>query len=313
MLLQASLYKASLTILLSITCVLLMFVDMGMGVSERLKEALWSFGHVAAFALWTYILLLFASHLLPRGFYTRLLFVVFLSLVVGVIIEVLQPFFNRSRQYEDLWLNCLGTLSAMLFIDPGRVVIPYAILRSLQGLLFIIAVGLLSPAAATMTDEIYARYQFPVLTDFELTSQAGRWAGDEILTIASGVVKGRQMLRVPLATTSYTGPRLKYFPGDWRGYTMLWLRLYNPDDAVLAITCIIHDSHYILSQPDFRQRYQRDFVLQPGWNSFYITLEAIENGPQLRKMNMSQLNSIGFYAYNLPQERIIYIDRIWLD
>ena len=52
---------------------------------------------------------------------------------------------------------------------------------------------------------------------------------------------GRASLRVDLNTDLYSGPALRYFPGNWQGWKRISFNIYNPDTEPIRLVCKIND------------------------------------------------------------------------
>jgi hypothetical protein len=169
------------------------------------------------------------------------------------------------------------------------------------------------PFAKAAADEVLARMQFPVLSDFETPFEIDRWAGNAELSIDNQVhFHGRSSLKIVLNTSNYSGAALRYFPGNWLNYEYLHMSIFNPLDESLKVTCRIHDRHHADAIQAYDDRFNMGRVLRQGWNQIVIPLEEVKNAPKSRKLDLQEVQNIGVFVYRLRQPRVIYIDEVAL-
>ncbi len=308
--------KLFITLFLSLVSFVLLFTEVPESLSERLVDAIWSFGHVITFALWTYLLVLLKPRFLPANFYSRLFCVVFIAVIAGGMVEIIQPYFHRRRELGDVWLNVLGALAAVIYIMPERKNIRRGMRWSLQMLLFVGLSVQLYPAAMTATDEVRSYWDFPLLSTFDSTHESGRWKyynnGDPFRVVhgINGYAEG--MLEITLSPAEYSGIKLAFLPKNWSQYDSLEIKFYNPDTNDIQIDGIVHDEAYLSRPKNLRKEYHKVFTLQPGWNTSIIPLHGLERDPKWGTLDLTSIASFGLFAYKLPYERLLYLDSVRL-
>jgi hypothetical protein len=118
-----------------------------------------------------------------------------------------------------------------------------------------------------------------VLNDFEKWNDRMNmyWQGGEFTTALSRkhVTHGATSLEIERRPSENIELATVHFPKNWAGYDRMQFDLYNDSDTKAAVWVRLGDRYdakkfYIASQ-----KYARDFLLQPGWNTVSIPLDDI--------------------------------------
>jgi VanZ family protein len=281
--------------------------------STRSFQCFWDLGHIVFFALGAIFLLSFSKRLSGKTFWQQFFWVILITIVLGVSIEMTQAGLNRTPSVSDMLRNIGGSLLALFFLNPSRQLISRGKLKTLQMLTLLFIVFFLYPLTGALTDEWIARKDFPVLSDFETPMEASRWNGGAEIEISRDVAQSRRSsLKVFLNTSKYSGTFLEYFPRNWKGYSALSFEAYNPNSEPLQITCRLHDRQHMRGIQYYSDRFNKRYLLKKGWNTVRIDLEEVANAPKTRKMDMGEIYALGIFAIQLPQPRVIYLDNVRL-
>lgn len=280
---------------------------------RSIKE-LWNLGHVLYFAL---MVLLFTRW--PRFGRVPLLWrwpiLIALTLAWGVGIEALQYGSARSTDIMDVSRDLCGSWLMLCFHPAFRQASRKILNRFLQISALAFLLYHLMPLTIALGDETLARIQFPLLSDFSTPFELDRWKGDADRQVVAGIggKAGRQM-QIGLHTTLYSGTGMDYLPSDWSTYQFLNLDIYNESAEGLQLTIRVHDLTHQSVNPRylFNDRFHQSVYLTRGWNELKIPLQAIENAPRKRSMDMKQIADVSFFARSLKKPRAIYLDRIYL-
>lgn len=275
--------------------------------------ALWDLGHVLFFFLTSLSLCgLIRNHFPHLSTALRWIIIFFVTLFAGIGIEYLQMGVDgRYSDYHDLLRNQLGCLLTFAFVDSAS----FRIWKGWQLLFKLTVLSLLFlalfPLFRAVTDEMIARCQFPVLSDFETMLEGERWKDQELLSIEKGVARhGKNSLKVQLTTDTYSGVSLTYFPGNWVGFKSMHISLFCPDGRPMDITCRIHDKNH---KNKYTDRYNGKLMLKYGWNDFIIPLADVEHAPKGRLLDMKQIVNVQFFVTREEEKRILYIDNLYLE
>ncbi len=280
--------------------------------AARSFNEFWNLGHLIYFALASFALTRW-KRIAQHSLISQWVLILSLTLITGVLIEILQYGTHRTPDVNDVIRDLSGSLLFLAFspvhskilIDRKRLI--------LQTVTIILLLAQLQPLATALLDETVARQQFPLLSDFETPFELDRWQSNarmEIKYIPS-ISKGN-ILEISLSTKRYSGIELKHFPGDWRNYKTLTLRIYNPLTRPISITCRIHDRQHTQGVQRYNDRFNHPFLLTQGWNNIEVNLNDVAQAPRNREMDLGQIRGLGIFVIALPQPQLIYLDNIKL-
>jgi len=269
-------------------------------------------GHILYFMLlvtllsrWTFV-----SRMSLIWQWTTILAITFL---IGVSIEVMQYGTTRTPNTGDILRDLTGSLLVLVFGPLGSKMRPENIRFSLQISVLALTLVQLWPLTRSLVDEAISQYQFPLLSGFETPFEIERWeGGDKISVETISPDSNDKSLKISLTTNAYSGVALKYFDGDWESARTLKISLYNPDTDPLRITCRIHDLWHSDGNEKYEDRYNRSFLLKPGWNQIEMDLDEVKQSPSDRNMDMSRIRGVMLFTVSLPAPRILYLDEVRL-
>lgn len=278
-------------------------------------ELTWNLGHVVAYCLWTYLLVKYYRPLARQSYIYQWLWTLSIALVFGVIVEIIQKnYLGRTADMNDVIKNMIGCCLAMVFFVPTRTLIRRIPLLLLQVFVVLLIMGEFLPLALALTDEFIAREQFPFLGTFETPFEISRWEGNNSKIVIDHRIKssGKASLRINLRTDGYTGADLKFFPRDWRNYSTLSFKVFNPKPYAKRMVCRVNDFGHIRNGYHNYDRFSQRIRITPGWNLIEIPMQQIENAPRDRKMDLSEIEGFAIYFYNLKQPQSIFLDDLKL-
>ena len=272
----------------------------------RAFRAFWNLGHIAYFALIAWLLLQWDA-LRRQSRWRQWLWVLLASLLIGGVIELLQIGTRRSADLEDILRDLGGSLLVLAFY-PGLLGTGRLLRWGLRGLVLLLLLWELVPFGRALIDTGFALRHFPVLADFSTPFEIDRWSGGAKLEIVEPE-DGRPALQMTLLPGDYSGASLKDFPGDWRGYDALVIELDLPSEEPLRLTLRVHDRRHE-SGPRayaFGDRFNRSFLLKPGFNRLRIPLEQIRQAPAGRSMDLGHIVDVTLFASRLKATRDIVV------
>ncbi|MFT6372846.1 MAG: VanZ family protein [Gammaproteobacteria bacterium] len=292
----------------------LFFVGDSNIVPTRSFKMAWNLGHIVFFSITILLLLRHASFLQQATQAKQFYWVVGICLVAGVLIESIQFFIGRHADWQDIFRNILGGLTALTFFPR-----PKSSTAQLLGLKFKVIITVLLciqllPLTMTLVDEYRAKSNFPMLADFENTLELSRWTSGGQMTLDKEITThGNFSARIELTTDLYSGTSLKFLPSNWKNFKRLMFSVYVPNNSSLSITTRIHDQLHGQSSYLYNDRFQQRTDLKTGWNHITINLADIIHAPKTRLMDIESIANIGFFASKLKQSRVIYLDHLRLE
>ncbi|MCP4395690.1 MAG: hypothetical protein GY801_00055 [bacterium] len=254
-----------------------------------------------------------STKIAQTSFLKQCVWVLTITLVVGILIELIQGNIGRTPSVEDLLKDVTGSLIVLVFWVPSRHSITKRTLRMLQGGVISLILVALLPFIKTFADETVAARQFPLLASFETPFEVGRWGGNSDFAIEHTIAgHGHSSLQVLFNTDRYSGVFLIHFPGDWRNFNFLQVDIFNPSSELLTIHFRVHDRLHIINNFPYDDRFNSTFTVNPGWNDMTIPLEDILNAPRSRTMDLTNICNVGIFVVRLAKPEMIYIDRVRL-
>lgn len=293
---------------LAVCALLLLFIDVGSLFSQRLIEALWPIGHLSVFCFWSFLLLHYHSTIRAFSLLKQCFTLTLLCFSFGLSIEIIQPYFSREMEVQDLFLNYMGVLLSIILFSKHPI-------HWLFKVSYLLLIGLvLHRSALLIYDEAKAQIDFPVLASFDQEIELTRWKADQPLTIEKLIVQtgSNSMMQITFVPRQYSGVALRYFPGDWQNYNKITMRFYNPNPDALPVTLIIIDQHYDKGHPNYRDRYDQHLTIAPGYSEQSILLATIQAGVELREMDLNKIAGVDFYMYKLKSPIHLYLDSMYL-
>lgn len=226
--------------------------------------------------------------------------------VVGGAIELIQAYTGRDGNWPDLlhdlvgtWLGLFWLQRSNLWVWIGRVATIVLILPNMW-LIFL--------AALMQWQSVQS---FPLLAGFENYTDVNHWHG-RIEVSTEQHTQGAHSLKIYFDTKKYSGATLKDYLGDWRGYQTFSLDIYNPQEQALNMVLRINDLNHEFGPNAFNDRFNRNFIVEHGWNHIDIPLAEVEHAPAARLMDMKNIISVVIFAVQFSEPKIIYIDNLVL-
>ena len=298
---------------IALFCFVLFFVWGPGYYSPRSYKYFWDLGHILFFSIFSYLILVNWPKRFETTFWRQGIFVIFIVICLGGLVEFAQTGSIRTPDIMDLIRDIIGALVALSFWAPARKRVSKVKLRIWQAISATLVALAFLPLAIALLDERKALKQFPALADFESRFEIDRWTGDADFSIDHETYHhGKASLKVELNTSLYSGVGLKYFPENWQHYNELQLSIFNPDPEPIHLTCRVHDRQHTRGLQLYADRFNRKFSISSGWNLIRIQLNQIENAPHNRTMALNQIQGLGIFAISLSKPRTVYVDYVRL-
>lgn len=274
---------------------------------------LWESGHFILFFLGCHLFYACYPRILHFPFARQSVILLGITFLCVLVIEGLQSNLSgKPFESSDVIADTAGTLLFLSFRSRRNGNHNFF----LHGPAFLLTGFALWPVFSAFCDEMLARYQFPLLADFETPLEKGRFVGrtgSGALT-SDQAFHGRHSLRLSLLPGPWSGMTLKYFPSDWNGYTQLHFAVYNPGwQQSVSLEVWIRDISHEQGNKPYNDLYSQIIVLPPGWTEVQIPLAEIEKGPQSRKMDLAHITGLGFFVEQEERPLTLYLDTIRLE
>ena len=280
----------------------------------QLGQAIWNLGHFLLFFAFIWLVLTHRKIITIKPLW-MLLLSIFLTFILGSLIEIVQYYTGRNMEFHDLQTDLLGGLFAYITV----ILFNYKENRVLKyffySLLLLILIYVLIPLVEVINDELMMLEEFPVLSDFEDADKINRWVKEDVYYMQQDdtkKVEGKCSLLIKYLSNGNPHISLKNFPSDWTEYNFLNFSIYNDQAYDISIILKISDSLHKKRGYVESDRYNEILWLKPGWNLYKIKLIEIESAPLNRELNLNEVTEFSFYMEKSGVAISLNIDNIYL-
>jgi len=301
------------TYFLAVILTILLFVGGPDYESHRIVQQIWDVGHVALFLMLSYIILIFIRKY-KLSYITQFLIIVALSFIFGLFVELIQLLIGRDFELQDLANDVSGAI-----IGYFVYYLLHAKISKLHNIIAVLSIVLLLmislyPLANVLVDEMKMENEFPVLSDFESATQLSRWDVKQanLSLNKHHVQQGEYSLQAIFFPDAFPDITLQHFPRDWSGYKNIKFSLYNKAQDPIVIELKVYDEDHMKYGYQYTDRFNRELLLQPGWNNIFISLNEIFNSPEKRTMDRTRIKSFSLFLKDVTSPVTIFLDDLKL-
>lgn len=282
-------------------------------INNRSLYHLWESGHLLVFFLGCYFLQNTYPWLCELNSAKNVTFFLSIAIVSILAIEGFQSLISdKSPEIPDI------------VADAGGVLLYFSIRSRYHGrnnfflhgsALFLVSL-VFWPVFSSLSDEILAVYQFPLLADFETPFEGSRFEGTTGKASISDeqAFQGQRSLRLSFNPGPWSGMMLKHFPGNWLRYAQLNFAVYNPTSQPVSLEVRVHDAHFEHGDKKYSDLYSKIYPLPTGiWTRVGIPLSEIETAPETRRMDLASIRGLGFFVDKEEKPLTLYLDSIRLE
>lgn len=151
-----------------------------------------------------------------------------------------------------------------------------------------------------------------VLFDFESEQEldALGWSCHSLYSLATEHQShGLKSLRLELYPSDYPGLHPKLKDNDWRQFKEFCFEAFNPQAFDVPIVVRIDDRK---DNPDYQDRYNKRFVLNPGDNQIRIPLDTLITSGTDRHLNLSRVSMVVLFLSHPKEKIVLFVDYLRL-
>jgi hypothetical protein len=97
---------------------------------------------------------------------------------------------------------------------------------------------------------------------------------------------------------------------DWSGYDRLSFTVYSEMKEPVSLFVRIDDAH---QNNRYTDRFNRRLGIRPGLNALSIPLAEVRDSPRGRKMQLTRIRRVAFFAVQPPAPFALYFDSLKLE
>jgi hypothetical protein len=271
---------------------------------------LFNSGHSIVFFFITLILFEYVSIRL-RGFHPVITFLVVLAtaFMIGVFIEMTQGLLQREASVSDLGRNLYGIITGLCLAIYFRQKAWYYRLALVSVMLICLFLG--GYSLIEISWNYYQRGKaFPLLTEFEKP-----WT-KSFVRFNKAAFQGGVLKKNPLEASRF---KFRFEPGlypgvsimepedNWSGYRSLHFDVFSTNIDNVKMVLRVHDKQH---NQDYRDRFNRHFILQPGLNRIVVGLAEIRDAPYNRKIDMVNIAGIELFLIDVKEPLYLEVSNI---
>lgn len=233
-----------------------------------------------------------------------------ISLTVGILIEIVQPYFGRNRSAIDLYYDVVGICFSSIFYLRKN--------SSPKKTLYSTLIFFVCLASAIPAFRLWLWWQInqsPTLLNFERNWESYSYSIDREVSLERiatqnelGTINHIGKLRFDIAN-GYPGFSVNYPKTDWNEYKTLSWEISSKHDHVINVNLRVHDRNH---NQEYSDRFNYRFDVKPGLNQFEVPLSAIKAEPESRLMDMEKIQSVKFFLSKPQEITTLYLDNIKL-
>ncbi|VAW53733.1 hypothetical protein MNBD_GAMMA05-1236 [hydrothermal vent metagenome] len=242
-----------------------------------------------------------------------IMIVIFVGVLLGVLIEVVQVSLQREASVVDLYRDVMGIFAGLCLVasnvakKAGAPVYRFFFLAVTVVLLLIA----LAPLMQLSRHYIQRNSAFPVVVDL-----GASWAGSFIEYNQAELLYGDEQNKKDTLYQVRFGPGL--FPGisirepvaDWSSYRQLNLSVTSNMEEAVVLVLRVHDKQH---NQDYSDRFNQALVVHPGINDYTLTLDSIREGPVARKLDLSEIAGIVLFLSRQSVTAQLFIGDLYLE
>jgi hypothetical protein len=288
-------------------------------------DGLFDAGHVVLFAAATFLVLRLALSRDPgprnQSWRAAQVFAGMLLLApLSEVVQMVQP--SRNPSLNDVLRDSAGVMAVWLWWLPTSGMSWSVTRRRLGAALRIAAAAVLMLATVVPLASIARVYDgrrkaLPHLVRLDGSHWERRLVRVRNARLTpSVVVTDGDARRVQAPATlalrpgRYPGIALNEPYPDWTPYRQLVFDVRSAEGAPLAWTVRVHDASH---NGDYRDRFNREFVLTGGRQTITIPLEDVRRAPAKREMDMRHIRGVAMFAWELDHAAQVEVGPLRLE
>ena len=118
------------------------------------------------------------------------------------------------------------------------------------------------------------------------------------------------MARIAFEPADYSGWGIQGPFPDWSGRRALAFEVYSELSEPVRMTLRIHDRSH---NQEYRDRYNMEFVIQPGVTQIRVPLGQVKGAPAGRQMDLAAIDGIGMFIVRPERSFVLYFDGFRLE
>ncbi|MBE9561179.1 MAG: hypothetical protein IMF15_10350 [Proteobacteria bacterium] len=237
--------------------------------------------------------------------------VLFLMLLFGVAIELIQSGLHREASMDDLYKDFYGIISGLGFVMFVR---QKKARNRIFSLVFSFAILFLGVGSLFQLGWHYVQRDsaFPVLVDFDKNWSASfvRFNNTELLGHANTERTNNEgFYRIRFDVAQYPGVSVIEPEENWSGFNRLHFDVYSDNASDIEMVLRIHDQLHTQAHSD---RFNKVYVIRHGLNKIDVNLTDVRKAPIDRELDLMNIAGVEFFLINSKTSVFLEVSNIFL-
>ena len=253
-------------------------------------------GHTVLFLVISFVLyfwLLAAFPFVSAGI--MYLTVLFLMLLLGIAIELVQSGLHREASMDDIYKNFYGIISGLGFVMFVRQKNARNRILSLVFSLAFLFFGV-SSLFQLAWHYVQRDSAFPELVDFDKNWLASfvRFNNAELLGHANTERENNKAFyRLKFDAAQYPGVSIVEPEENWSDFNKLHFDVYSDNASDIEMVLRIHDQLHTQAYSD---RFNKVYVIRHGLNEIDVNLSDVRKAPIDRELDLMNISGVEFFS-----------------
>lgn len=238
--------------------------------------------------------------------------VLFLMLLLGTAIELVQSGLHREASMDDLLKNFYGIISGLGFVMFVRQKNARNRIFSLVFSLAFLFFGVSSLFQLTW-HYVQRDSAFPVLVDFDKIWLASfvRFNNAELLGHANTErANNKAFYRLRFDAAQYPGVSIVEPEENWSDFNKLHFDVYSDNASDIEMVLRIHDQLHTQAYSD---RFNKVYVIRHGLNEIDVNLSDVRKAPIDRELDLMNIAGVEFFLINLETSVFLEVSNMFLE
>jgi len=239
--------------------------------------------------------------------------VVFVGILLGILIEVVQTFLNREASVVDLYRDVMGIFAGLCLVassEAKKMCKPVYRFLSLAAAIALLLLAL-APLMQLSVHYIQRNRAFPVVVDL-----GANWSGSFVdyshveLLPGEDLNKKDKRHQVLFGPGRFSGISVREPVADWSTYRYLKFSVASYEEADLVLVLRVHDKQH---NQDYSDRFNQALVVHPGINEYSLALSSIREGPVTRQLELRQIAGLILFLSQKSWSAKLNIGNLYLE
>ncbi len=269
-------------------------------------------GHTALFFIVSLILYFKINTISKLSFrINKYFFVLVVGLLLGILIEYVQSFFQREASMDDLVKDFYGLMAGMVLVSATHQRIKWKKNTLVTGMVVFLFFGAYSFFQISW-HYIQRSNAFPVIMAFDESWASSFLRFDKVELLGRFIVEGEnvELFKLKFEPGLYSNVSMIEPEKNWSAYSALRFSVFSNNKQTIKLVLRIHDKKH---NQNYSDRFNQQYSIQPGINAITVKLDKIKHGPEGRDLDMTNIAGIQLFLVNNKEFLFLDVSNFFLE